>query len=236
MRAAGERSCWAGRIAVLMLAAAGVMMWTGCTKKKVEETYLIRVKSQSLTASEFKQSVGAALVEAFGGERNIDLAALNELRMRVLKQSSEELMIAAFAADRGITVNEEELNQAVAAVKADYPDDTFEETLLENAVSFQFWQKQMAARLLIDKVIAQELIELVQINSEDIAEYYKANFPNGLPPDDDPEEINQRIVIHLRRQKAEASYQEWIDGLRPLYPIEIDSNSWKELITEEYGK
>jgi hypothetical protein len=235
MRAAGERSCWFGRIAV-MLAAAGMMMWTGCTKKNVEETYLIRVKSQSLSTGEFRQAVGAALVEAFGGERNIDLAALNELRMRVLKQSSEELMIAAFAADRGITVSEAELDQAVAAVKADYPDDTFEETLLENAVSFQFWQKQMAARLLIEKVIAQELIELVQINTEDIAEYYRSNFPNGIPPDDDPEEINHRIVIHLRRQKAESSYQEWIDGLRPLYPLEIDSNSWKEIITEEHGK
>jgi hypothetical protein len=234
MSAAGRRKNWTGKITVLV-AVAALMMGTGCTKKKVEEPYLIRVKSQTLTTTEFKQAVGAALVEAFGGDRNIDLPTLNDLRMRVMKQVSEEMMIAAFAAERGIAVSDEELEQAVAAVKADYPDDTFEETLLENAVSFQFWRKQLASRLLIDKVIAQELIQPVQIEADDIAQYFKANYPGGIPKDEDSDAINQRIIIHLRRQKAESSYQEWIDGLRSLYPIEVDSDAWKGLIMEEYG-
>jgi hypothetical protein len=234
MPAAEKRIC-AGRGAVVLLTVVGLMLWTGCTQKKTEDPYLVRVKSQSLTCAEFKQAVATAIIEAFGGDRDIDLETLNDLRMRVMKQVSEEMMIAAYAADHDIKITEEELAQAVAAIKADYPDDTFEETLLENAVSFQFWRKQLATRLLIDKVIAKELVNPVQISAEDITGYYQANYPQGLPAEENEEDINRRIVTHLRRQKAEVSYHRWIEGLRQAYPTEVDSKSWKEMMSEEYS-
>lgn len=203
---------------------------SGCTRKKVEEEYLIRVRNFSMTLSEFNQAVKAASEEAFPGEQTIDPAALNDLRMRVLNQITEEMMISSYAADQGIQVSAEELEKAVADIKADYPDNTFEETLLENAISFQYWQKQLATRLLVEKVIAKELVLPVQITSDDIAEYYKANYPQGVPGDKNADEINQKIIKHLRQQKAELAYKEWIDSLHKTYPVEIDHQLWDRLI------
>jgi len=235
MPAAEKQTCCAGRKTTVLLAMIGLLIGTGCTQKKVEETYLVRVKTQSVSTAEFNQAVGAAIIETFGGDRDIDIATMNDLRMRVIKQLSEEMMIVAYATDKGIDVTEEELDRAVAVIKADYPDNTFEETLLENAVSFQFWRKQMATRLLIDKVIAKELIQTVQISDEDISGYYKENFPQGLPAGEDVEAINQRVVTHLRRLKAESAYQDWVVGLREAYVIEINDLAWKDLIREAHS-
>ena len=196
----------------------------------MDDEYLLRVHGLSMTPSEFNQAVKAASEEAFPGEQNVEPAVLNELRMRVLTQITEEMMISAYAADHGIQVSDAELDKAVADIKADYPDNTFEETLLENAISFQFWRKQLARRLLVEKVIAKELIQPVQITSEDIAEYVKTNYPDGVPEDQNPDEFNQKIIKHLRQQKAELAYKEWINGLRKSYPVEIDRPVWDRMI------
>lgn len=216
-----------------MLLMVGMLLGQGCAREKSEDDYLLRVGTRVLTVSEFNQAVDATGMEAFSGEKVIDPAALNDLRMRVLNQATEEMIITAFAADQGITVSNEEVDKAVAAVKADYPDNTFEETLLENAVSFQYWKNRLASRMLVEKVIAKELVQQVQISSDDIAEYYKANYPQGLPENENADEINQRIINHLRQQKAEKAYKDWVDTLRQAYPVEVNRNAWDRLIGAE---
>jgi SurA-like N-terminal domain len=218
------------RIVVGLLTLSGLLIWMGCSQKKSGQAYLVRVRTFTLTLSEFNQAVKAASEEDFAEDQDIEPAALNDLRMRVLNQLSEELVIAAFAADRGINITDKEIDDAVNAVKSDYPDNTFEETLLENAISFPFWRKQLATRLLVEKVIDKELISPVQITADDITQYYKSNYPQGLPEGENAQDVNKRIVMHLRRQKAEAAYKEWIDGLRKSYPVEVNQRIWNNLI------
>ena len=201
----------------------------GCTRDQGHDDYLIRISNISLSLSEFNQAVEAASEEAFPGERNLSDELMNDLRLRVLNQMGEEMMITAFAADHGIIVANEEIETAVADIKADYPDGTFEETLLENAVSFEYWKKKLATRLLVKKVIERELVDKVQITTDDVAKYYKKHYPEGVSPDEDADEINRRIVRHLRQQKAEMAYKEWIDLLRQTYPIDINKKIWDRL-------
>jgi hypothetical protein len=217
-------------IAALLMIVMILPAMDGCSRKKVEQTYLIRVRSLSMTPSEFNQAVKAVSEETFPGEQSVAPSVLNDLRMRLLTQITEEMMISAYAADHGIQVNDEELDKAVADIKADYPDNTFEETLLENAISFQFWRNQLATRLLVEKVIAKELIMPVQITSEDIAEYVKVNYPDGVPKDQHPDAFNQKIIKHLRQQKAELAYKEWINGLRQSYAVEINRPVWDRMV------
>ena len=117
----------------------------------------------------------------------------------------------------------------MADIKADYPDGTFEETLLENAVSFDYWKKKLGTRLLVKKVIEKELVDKVQITTDDVAKYYKKHYPEGISADEDADEINRRIVRHLRQQKAETAYKEWIEQLRQAYPLEINKEIWERL-------
>ena len=207
----------------------GFIACLGCSREMNQGEYLIRIKGISLTLAEFNQAVEAASEEAFPGEHNINAEVMNDLRLRVLNQLSEEMMIEAFAMDHGIAVAEAELDKAVADIKADYPDNTFEETLLENAVSFGFWKKKLATRLLVKKVIERELVDKVQITTDDVASYYKMYYPEGTAPDEDADVINRKIVRHLRQQKAEVAYKEWIDSLRQSYPVDINKKIWERL-------
>ncbi len=209
---------------------------SGCSHKKAEDDFLLRCKDLTLTFSEFNQAVEASSEEAFPGEKNIETDILNDLRIRTLNQAIEEMTISAFAADNGIHVSDQELEAAVAEIKEDYPDDTFEQTLLENAISYQFWKKKLASRLLVEKVIETELINQVQISSEDIEAYYLANYAQGAPKDESADEIDQKIVNHLRQQKAEKAYKNWLEKLRQKYPVEVNQKGWEHLIGDRSEK
>lgn len=217
--------------AALGLAIAVLLSMSGCSRDRVGDEYLIKVRSNIVTVSEFKQAMETAREEAFPGDRNPDQAALNDLRIRVLNNLSEELIIVQRAGELGLSVSVAELESAVAAIKADYPDNTFEETLLENAVSYEFWKKKLATRLLVDKVIEKELVDKVQITSEDVGAYYRAHYPQGPPDGEDSEKINEKIVTHLRQQKAEQAYKTWISEMRQTFPVEVNRDQWDRMLS-----
>lgn len=204
----------------------------GCFRKGGEDPYLVRVGEGSISVSEFLQSEEAAAEEAFPGEHDIGKSLREEMRMRVLNQLTEELLIAEKARTLGIQVSEEEVNLSIESIKADYPDNTFEETLLENAVSFAIWKKKLIRRLLIEKVIQRELVDNVKISSGDVSEYVKKHYPQGMPQKEDTNDFNQRVVHHLRQQKAEQAYKEWLDMLRLEFPVEVNREQWR-LLSEE---
>lgn len=215
--------CW-----LIALVAIGGSL-CACGSKSVDNQFFIRIGDSTITVLEFKHAVAAAAEEAFPGEREIPVAVRNDLYMRVLNQLTEELLITEYSRTVGLQITEAELDQAVAAIKADYPDNTFEETLLENAVSFQSWRQKLARRLLVEKVIAKELVDQVMINSDDVDAYYQAHYPEGPSEDESAEQINMKIVRHLRQQKAEQMYQGWIEKLRKAHPVMINQNQWDRL-------
>lgn len=217
---------------IVLFVVTGAFTAAGCSSRDEGSRFLLRVGDQTVTVADFTTAVEAAGEEAFPGEKEVELAALNDLRMRVLNQMSEELMIGAFAAKKGIQVSQEEVAEAVSAIKADYPDNTFEETLLDNAVSYEYWEKKLATRLLVQKVINTELVSHVTISSDDVLAYYQENYPDGTPEDMDADTLNQKVVTHLRQLKAEAAYKEWIEQLRVDYPVEVNGKVWSRLVND----
>lgn len=214
----------------LIWIAVAVISLSSCSRKTQDDDYLIRVGSSAISVAEFKRAVEATSEEAFPGDQEISPSALNDLRVRVLNQLTDELIIVERAAALGVTVSDQELEASIEAVKADYPDDTFEKTLLENAVSFQAWKQKLATRLLIDKVIGKELVDKVEITSKDVAIYFQNHFPKGIPEGEDADQFNKRIVQHLRQQKAEALYHGWIESLRKTFPVEVHQERWNRLV------
>jgi hypothetical protein len=212
-----------------MFFAIGLIAAGGCSQNgENQNDYLIQVGSGSVTVAEFNRAVANASEESFPGEQNLEQSALKDLKVRVLNQMTEELIIAQRAQQLGLHVSSEELEEAVNAIKADYPDNTFEETLLENAVSLEEWKKKLAMRLIVQKVITRELIDKVQISTQDVADYYQKHYPDGLPEQEAAADINERIIMHLRQQKAEQSYQEWISKLRQSFPVNISQKHWEK--------
>lgn len=218
----------AGRLRYVWLAAA-ILCGFACNQKSLDDDYLIRVGSSSISVADYMRAVEASSEESFQGEQTISPSSMHDLRVRVFNQLIDELIISEYAKKWDINVSDEELNTAIEAVKADYPDDTFEKTLLENAVCYEYWKKKMATRLLIDKVIEKELVDKVEITSEDVGVYFQKHFPDGIPEGEDADQLNKRIVQHLRQQKAEKRYHGWIESLRKTMPVEVHQQRWNRL-------
>jgi hypothetical protein len=105
--------------------------------------------------------------------------------------------------------------------------------------------------LLLEKVVAQELEEKVEISPEDVAAYYAEHYANrseaagGATEDADAqaggetplaaqkplavESINAAIVNHLRRSKAQEQYPAWIQNLQTRYGVTVDWDRWHRL-------
>ena len=148
-----------------------------------------------------------------------------------------ETVILERAEELGLFISDEELHKAVSEIKSDFPEDTFEKTLLESAVSYESWEARLKNRLLMQKVVDNELKNQIVITPEDIAGYYERNYKAtdaDAESKNETDDINENIIKHLRQEKAEKAYKIWIKELKRKYSIEINSAHWEKLGGSKY--
>jgi FKBP-type peptidyl-prolyl cis-trans isomerase (trigger factor) len=198
---------------------------------------LIRVGDRVLTVLDFNKAFEIAKT-AYPHDFKDAPEYYRNARLRLLNQLVVEMIILERAEELGLSISREEINKAVKEIKSDYPEDTFEEAFLESAVSYESWEARLKNRLLMQKVIDNELKNQIVITPQDIANYYEKNYQatdtgaESIKPDKD---INEKIIKHLRQQKAEQAYKTWIKELKRKYSIEINSANWEKISGLKYG-
>jgi len=210
-----------------------LLLFLGCGEKDtgLGNELLARVGDRVVTVLDFNEAFEISKI-AFDQSTSEQSEDLRQAQIRLLNELILEMVFLERANETGISVTDIELEKAVAAIKSDYPSGEFEETLLEFAVSYETWENRLKTRLIMEKVIEKELENRITITPEDISEYYQKNLQgqkgeSESPPDSD--DINEIIVKQLRREKAEASYTDWIKELKAKYDIEINSEQWKKI-------
>ncbi len=209
----------------------------GCSDlKKVDgDLYLIRVGDEVVTVLDYNTALEIAKT-AYPHNVIQDPEAFKDVKLRLLNQMIEELILFAKARELNIVVTDEDVEAAVAGIKKDYPEGGFEDALLENAVSYNTWKKRLKVNLLMQRVITEELEDKVKITTEDIAAYYQKHYGSkaaGGEPIDEPENITEIIIKNLRRQKAEEAYKPWLKKIQKDYTIEINKELWQKIFIEQ---
>jgi hypothetical protein len=146
---------------------------------------------------------------------------------------TEELVLLQRAGELGIGVSDEELEKAIEKIRADFPDDAFEQTLLEYAVSYKSWKSGLKTRLLMEKLVQQELKDETVIQPDEVAKFYEENYNNDATQSGDtrnPAAVEEIIVKQLRRVKIENAYRNWIENLRKRYTIDINKDQWNKIL------
>jgi len=210
-----------------------VFALAGCADSETgaEKEYIIRVGDIALTVLDFNKAFEIAKAAYHHNEMQ-DPGILREARLRLLNQMTEELIILNRAQELGIENSEAEVEKAIADIKGDYPDDVFQQLLLEHAVPYQSWEEGIKSRLLINKVVDKELAEQITITPDEIAKYYAENYQGkGLTSDfeDRSININEVIINNVRRKKLETAYKSWIKELRKKYMIEINKSQLEKI-------
>lgn len=219
---------------ILLAAVLTFSALAACDKpdSKSAQEYVIRVGDRVLTVRDFDKAFEIAKI-AYPQKAMQAPVALKETRLRLLKQMTEEMIIIERAKELGIKISESEVEKAVSEIKKDYPEDVFEQTLLEYAVSYNSWEEGLKKRLLVEKVIGAELEKQVLITPGEISKYYKEYYvKDGLTSDfkDESGNITGIIVKNLRRQKLEAAYKPWMERLQKKYTIEVNKAQLAKII------
>ncbi|MDH3884174.1 MAG: SurA N-terminal domain-containing protein [Desulfobacterales bacterium] len=215
-------------------------VFAGCMNSgsNPDDEHLIRVSDRVLTVLEFNQAFEISKTAYPHNLRN-EPDNFKNAQLRLLNQLMVEMIILERAAELGLNVSDEELEKAVGDIKSDYPEDTFEKTLIEFAVSYESWEARLRNRLLMGKVIDSELKNQIAITSEDIAKYYEKNVKPQKPDMDSAtkmEDINEMMIKHLRQEKTEEAYKKWIKVLKQRYTVEINSIQWERISGSDYSE
>ena len=211
---------------VLLCVLLIICLLAGCADSESNEKdeFFIKVGDSVLTVFEFNRAFEIAKASYPHGTLK-NPADVKDARLQLFYQMTEEMIIQERAKELGIKVYDSEVEKAVSDIKGDYPNDEFEQTLLENAVSYQSWKEGLKNRLLLEKVVAKELGEQIEINSEDISKYYEEHYKDDSLTLDSKEiskDISASIMKHLRMKKMEDAYKSWIKKLQKRYKIEIN--------------
>jgi hypothetical protein len=212
--------------------------WGGCMNSgsNPDNEPLIRVQDRILTVLDFNKAFEIAKTD-YPHNFEDDPEDFRNARLRLLNQLVVEMIILERAKELGLSISSEEIHEAVSEIKSDYPEDTFQKALLEFAVSYESWEARLKNRLLMQKVVDNELKSQIIITPEDIASFYERNYQatdTDVESLKETKDISENIIKHLRQEKTEQAYKIWIKELKQKYSIEINSNRWERLSGSKY--
>ena len=221
---------------VLLLIVITLNGLAGCsdTDTDLSGVYLVRVGKQVVSVVDFNKAFEIAKT-AYPHNMMQNPNDVKEAQIRLLNQMTEELILIERAAELEIQVTEEEVENAIAKIKEDYPnEDVFKQTLLEYAVSYESWRKGLKTRLLMEKLVERELKTQIVISPDEIAKHYKENYSEEQTtqaPVQGERDVDAIIVEQLRRKKTEVAYKAWIEKLQKRYAIEINKKEWEKILS-----
>jgi FKBP-type peptidyl-prolyl cis-trans isomerase (trigger factor) len=213
-------------------------LWVGYTlagcsdfEHKQRNEYFIKVGDRTITVADFNKAFEIAKI-AYPQNRIQRPDVNREVRLRLIQQLTEEMILLERAEELGITITDSQVEKALRDIKKDYPDNVFQEILLEYAIPYQSWKEGLKTRLLMEKVITRELGDKIEITHDDISKYYKEHFKDGNTSPDVKavsKDINNIIIKILRKEKMEKAYASWIKKLRNKYAVEINKKELEKM-------
>ncbi len=221
-----------------ILALAICVCFAGCSEPPPpsDSEYIIKTTAQSISTEEFSEELDLKRA-AYPYDIKDQPAEYNEMVIDLVEVLSEEIVLLNAAADKGIIVTDQEVDAAEAELKKDYPEDSFEQMLFKNAISYPFWKRRFKKRMIIERLIDEQLKSKIEITSEDIVAFYRKN-QNSSPETSledsigKPADREERLVSRLRMQKVQDAYKQWIQDIWKDYPIEINEQKLKDFLMD----
>jgi len=171
--------------------------WPACSSKTgSSQGVVIRVGDQLITVRDIEGIVNITSLEN-GIPKKAVWSSINSLVGRIVNDS----LILEYGRDMGITLSEVELERAIQDIVKDYPESSFEETLLANCIDYDEWKERLREKLLIKKVVKEQTDSLSPISYHAIKSYYQERKEDFGHP---PRAKLMHIVTRTRREAQAA--------------------------------
>nr|WP_320169694.1 SurA N-terminal domain-containing protein [Maridesulfovibrio sp.] len=162
---------------VLLVTAA---MLAGCQNKNEDPGVVARVNGRPVYLSQLdykydlKHDGSEGYVPSVSQVRSEYGQMLGDLIVQELV--SQELE------KRGMPVSQAELKAAEDEVRSDYPDDSFEQILIEEYIDINAWRSQLKYQLAMEKFYREILRPEIKIDYKEAEDYYRTHISEFYQP------------------------------------------------------
>lgn len=182
-------------LAAVCLAAGG-----GCSSFKTpSEDAIATVNGAEIKVKDFTVKLRNALNLA-GTPATLHEAGLEDLKREALEDLIEEKLMLIRAEKLRLKVTDEELKKRVEEIKKDYPGENFAQVFGGEKVDYKIWSEELRKRLLLEKLIDQEVNSKITVTDEEAQEAYQANRSKYYSE----ESVHVAQIVVPTREKADA--------------------------------
>lgn len=225
----------------LVLLAGLFAFLPGCSRRSQDEVGVVaRVNGKPINLELLEFQYDLLHFNALSGELP-SVGALREAYGEILGQLIAQELVAQELAKRGQEVSDEELAEAEAKVRADYPDDTFDQMLAEEFIDHKMWRKQLRYVCGIEKFQRLVLRPGIHLDYREVEAYYREHLAAFRLPERvrvlvvrAPERALVEKALGLyRQQKSVAGLAEALPGMQVrevTVPRELLTPAWAEAL------
>lgn len=166
------------RAAVLALA----LVLAACAQSPEEKGVVAKVNGRPITQQQLEVRHSFAMLSG-PAENNPSVAKLQEEYGQVLSDLVVLELVGQALEKRGLAVTDEELAKAENEIRADYPEGSFEQVLVEEYIDLDTWRQQLRSRLAAEKFFREVLRPEIKLDYQEAEAYYKEHIHDFyLPP------------------------------------------------------
>jgi hypothetical protein len=194
----------ARRLAFLALAL--FIGLVGCTRRSQDEVGVVaRVNNRPITLDLLEFQYDLQHFETVSGTLP-SVSSLREAYGEILGQLIAQELVAQELTKRGQEVSDDELSKAEAAIRADYPDDTFEKMLTDEYIDLDMWRKHLRYVCGIEKFQRLVLRPTIHLDYREVEAYYQAHL--------DAFKLPERLRVLVARSTDRAQVEQVLAGHR----------------------
>lgn len=166
---------------VLMAAVALSLAAAACSSNTEEEGIVARVNGRPITLHQLELKYDFMHISG-GGDLNPTVAKLREDYGQLLGDLVVQSLVEQELEHRGMAVTDEEMAAAEAEVRADYPEGTFEQVLVEEYIDINYWREELRARLSMEKFFSDVLRPQIRLDYQEAEAYYREHLSDFYLP------------------------------------------------------
>jgi len=181
------------------LAALCLATVAGCSSFKTpSEDAIATVNGAEITVRDFTVKLRNALNLAATPVVLQD-AGFEALKREALDDLIEEKVMLIQAERLRLRVTDEELKKRVEEIKKDYPGENFTQVFGGEKVDYKIWSEELRKRLLLEKLIDQEVNSKIAVTDDEAQEAYQANRSKYYSE----ESVHVAQIVVPTREKAD---------------------------------
>jgi parvulin-like peptidyl-prolyl isomerase len=185
-------------VLISLFVIATVVALSSC-KSNMPSHIVAEINGDTITVEEFSAELSPFIEGYHLSPSTQEEAALKNLKQALLDQLIEKRLILNEAQQMGITVSDDELEEAFASIQRSYPQGGFDEVVRDEAALHR-WKERLRQRLVIEKVINRVSQVTVPLDEDVLRKYYKEHQSEFMVP----EQVRVRQIVTKDRQTAES--------------------------------